>query len=403
MSAEKKTGYDPYEKFGVRRVVNAAGTLTRVGGSMSPPEVFRAMEDASKRFIHISELQQWAGEIIAEATGAEAGLPTAGGSCSLLLAAAACIMKGTELEDYEPKGRAKWNHITQRLPMHTEGLKTEFIIQKSNRNEYDHAVECAGGRFVEVGTEEMATEEDLARAYDPEKTAAYFYTVQPTSKVLPIESVVKVAHSLGAPVVVDASAELPPKENLKKYPSKGVDLVAFSGGKQVAGPNNSGILAGRRDLIKLAHLQSYPFEGVGRAAKMSRETIVGFVTALKMYLELDEGAEFVQLEEKADYMAGQLNRIPHVDARVVLSTSGVEKTPKFPIVCVKIDEEALGISGRDLHEGLVNGDPSIEGVFEPYYLVEDYEGILALNPQYILEGDELDVFRKVREIVTKAT
>jgi len=403
MSAEKKTGYDPYEKFGVRRVVNAAGTLTRVGGSMSPPEVFRAMEDASKRFIHISELQQWAGEIIAEATGAEAGLPTAGGSCSLLLAAAACIMKGTELEDYEPKGRAKWNHITQRLPMHTEGLKTEFIIQKSNRNEYDHAVECAGGRFVEVGTEEMATEEDLARAYDPEKTAAYFYTVQPTSKVLPIESVVKVAHSLGAPVVVDASAELPPKENLKKYTSKGVDLVAFSGGKQVAGPNNSGILAGRRDLIKLAHLQSYPFEGVGRAAKMSRETIVGFVTALKMYLELDEGAEFVQLEEKADYMAGQLNRIPHVDARVVLSTSGVEKTPKFPIVCVKIDEEALGISGRDLHEGLVNGDPSIEGVFEPYYLVEDYEGILALNPQYILEGDELDVFRKVREIVTKAT
>jgi len=287
--------------------------------------------------------------------------------------------------------------------MHTEGLKTEFIIQKSNRNEYDHAVECAGGRFVEVGTEDMATEEDLAGAYDPKKTAAYFYTVQPTSKVLPIESVVKVAHSLGAPVIVDASAELPPKENLKKYTSKGVDLVAFSGGKQVAGPNNSGILAGRRDLIKLAHLQSYPFEGVGRAAKMSRETIVGFVTALKMYLELDEGAEFTQLEKKADYMAKQLNQIPHVDARVVLSTSGVEKTPKFPIVCVRIDEEALGISGRDLHEGLVNGDPSIEGVFEPYYLVEDYVGILALNPQYILEGDDLDVFRRVREIVTKAT
>ena len=403
MSAEKKTGYDPYEKFGVRRVVNAAGTLTRVGGSMSPPEVFRAMEDASKRFIHISELQQWAGEVIAEATGAEAGLPTAGGSCSLLLAAAACIMKGTELEDYEPKGRAKWNHITQRLPMHTEGLKTEFIIQKSNRNEYDHAVECAGGRFVEVGTEDMSTEEDLAEAYDPDKTAAYFYTVQPTSKVLPIESVVKVAHSLGVPVIIDASAELPPKENLKKYTLKGVDLVAFSGGKQVAGPNNSGILAGRRDLIKLAHLQSYPFEGVGRAAKMSRETIVGFVTALKMYLETDEGSEFVQLEEKANHMADQLNQIPHVDARVVLSTSGVEKTPKFPIVCVRIDEEALGISGRDLHEGLVNGVPSIEGVFEPYYLVEDYEGILALNPQYILKGDELDIFRRVREITTEAT
>jgi seryl-tRNA(Sec) selenium transferase len=382
MVAEKKAGYDPYKKFGIRRVVNAAGTLTRVGGSISPPEIFRAMEDASKRFIHVSELQQWAGEVIAEATGAEAGLPTAGGSCSLLLAAAACIMKGTELEMYEPKGQSKWNHITQRLPMHTEGLRTEFIIQKSNRNEYDHAVECAGGRFVEVGTEDGATEEDLAAVYDPEKTAAYFYTVQPTSKCLPVESVVKVA--------------------LTKYTRKNVDLVAFSGGKQVAGPNNSGILSGRKDLIKLAHLQSYPFEGVGRAAKMSRETIVGFVTALKMYLETDEKAEFEKLQVKADYIAEKLNLIPHLDAKVVLSTSGVEKTPKFPIVCVKIDEEVLGITARDLHMGLVNGDPSIVGVFEPYYLVEDYEGILSLSPQYILEGDELDVFRRVREIVTKA-
>jgi L-seryl-tRNA(Ser) seleniumtransferase len=402
MVAEKKAGYDPYEKFGIRRVVNAAGTLTRVGGSISPPEVFRAMEDASKRFVHVSELQQWAGEVIAEVTGAEAGLPTAGGSCSLLLAAAACIMKGTELEEYEPKGQSKWNHITQRLPMHTDGLRTEFIIQKSNRNEYDHAVECAGGRFVEVGTEDGATEEDLAAAYDAEKTAAYFYTVQPTSKCLPIESVVKVAHSVGTPVIVDASAELPPKENLTKYTRKKVDLVAFSGGKQVAGPNNSGILAGRRDLIKLAHLQSYPFEGVGRAAKMSRETIVGFVTALKKYLETDEREEFEKLQVKADYMAEQLNLIPYLDARVALSTSGVEKTPKFPIVCVKIDEEAIGITGRDLHLGLVNGDPSIVGVFEPYYLVEDYEGILSLSPQYILEGDEIDVFRRIQEIVTKA-
>ncbi len=92
---------------------------------------------------------------------------------------------------------------------------------------------------------------------------------------------------------------------------------------------------------------------------MSRETILGLVTALEMYLEADEEAEFMKLQEKAGYMAERLNLIPHVDARVVLSTSGVAKTPKFPIVCVRIDEEALGISGRDLHEGLVNGDPSM--------------------------------------------
>ena len=102
---------DPYNELGVRHVVNAAGVLTRIGGSRSPPEVFKAMEAASRHFVTIAELQTKAGEYIAEVTGAEAGLPTAGGSTSILLAAAACIMRGTELEQYEPKGAAVWRHL----------------------------------------------------------------------------------------------------------------------------------------------------------------------------------------------------------------------------------------------------------------------------------------------------
>jgi uncharacterized pyridoxal phosphate-dependent enzyme len=390
--------YNPYEKYGVRRAINAAGTLTRVGGSISPLEVFKAMEDASKSFVHISELQQWAGEIIAEATGAEAGLPTAGGSCSIMLAAAACIMKGTELEEYEPRGRAVWQHVIQRLPAHTEGLRTIFIVQRANRDEYDHAVEMAGGRFVEVGTEEGATEQDLDEAYDPERIAAYYYTVQPSSKVLPLDTVVKIAHKNNAPVIVDASAELPPKSNLRYFTSKGVDLVCFSGGKTIAGPNNSGILAGRRDLIKLAHLQSYPFEGVGRVAKMSRETIVGLVTALKIYLEADEEAEFEAWEGKARSMAGELGGMPGVEAGVVYSTTP-EGEPKFPLVYLRLDEGTCGMSGGVLHQGLVDGDPSIEGIYEPYYLLEDYEGKLVFNPQNILEGEELIILQRVKEIL----
>ncbi|MCW3978844.1 MAG: aminotransferase class V-fold PLP-dependent enzyme [Candidatus Bathyarchaeota archaeon] len=390
--------YNPYVKYGVRRAINAAGTLTRVGGSISPPEVFRAMEDASKSFVHISELQQWAGGIISEATGAEAGLPTAGGSCSIMLAAAACIMKGTELERYEPKGRAVWRHIIQRLPAHTEGLRTEFIVQKANRDEYDHAVEIAGGRFVEVGTEEGATEGDLDEAFNAERTAAYYFTVQPSSKCLPLETVVRVAHRNGVPVIVDASAELPPRSNLRHYVSKGVDLVTFSGGKTISGPNNSGILAGKADLIKLAHLQSYPFEGVGRVAKMSRETIVGLVTALKIYLEVDEVAEFEAWEQKARSMAGELGGMPGVEAGVVYSTTP-EGVPKFPLVYLRLDEGACGISGGELHRGLVDGDPSIEGIYEPYYLLEDYEGKLVFNPQNILEGEELIILQRVKEIL----
>jgi D-glucosaminate-6-phosphate ammonia-lyase len=394
--------YNPYEKYGVRRAINAAGTLTRVGGSISHPEVFRAMEDASKAFVHISELQQWAGEKIAEATGAEAGLPTAGGSASIMLAAAACIMKGTELEEYEPKGRAVWRHIIQRVPAHTEGLKTKFIVQKVNRDEYDHAVEIAGGRFVEVGDEEGATEEELEEAFDTAETAAYYYTIQPSSRSLPLDTVIKVAHRNGVPVIVDASAELPPKSNLKYYTSKGVDLVIFSGGKTIAGPNNSGLLAGRRDLIKLAHLQSYPFEGVGRVAKMSRETIVGLVTALRIYLERDEGAHFRSWEEKANLMAGELGRLPGVESGVVIATTGEEKTPKFPLVTVRVDEGVCGIGGGELHRQLVDGDPSIEGIYEPYYLLEDYEGILVFNTQYILQGEEQLIIDRIKSVLSKA-
>ena len=116
--------YNPYEKYGIRRVINAVSCLTRLGGSIAHPEVYRAMEDASKSFVQIPELQQWAGKAIAEATGAEAGLPTAGASSAIMLAAAACIMKETELENYDPLDIESWTHIIKKLPMHTEGLKT---------------------------------------------------------------------------------------------------------------------------------------------------------------------------------------------------------------------------------------------------------------------------------------
>ena len=130
---------EPYKFLGVKPTINAAGILTRIGGSRSPSEVFRAMEAASRDFVTIAELQAKAGEYLARATGAEAGLPTAGGSTSILLAAAACIMKGTELENYKPIGPAVWRKYAQLLPLHTEFLRTGFMVQTCNRDEYDRA------------------------------------------------------------------------------------------------------------------------------------------------------------------------------------------------------------------------------------------------------------------------
>jgi L-seryl-tRNA(Ser) seleniumtransferase len=209
--------YNPYEKYSLRRVINAATCLTRLGGSIARPEVFDAMQDASRSFVQIPELQAWAGKKIAEATGAEAGLPSAGANNALMLASAACMMKGTELEEYDPLKPETWSHLILRLPAHTEGLKTEFIVQKNDRNIYDHAVECAGGRLIEAGTANGTTQKELEEAFDPTNTAAYYYTVRSAKNSLPLKTVVEVAHKHGVPVIVDAAAELPPRKKLTQY------------------------------------------------------------------------------------------------------------------------------------------------------------------------------------------
>jgi L-seryl-tRNA(Ser) seleniumtransferase len=395
-----KEVYNPYKKFGIRRVLNAASGLTRIGGSISHPDVFKSMEDASKSFVLIPELQQWAGKKIAEATGAEAGLPTAGASNSIILAAAACMMKGTELERFDPLDRETWTDIILRLPMHTEGLRTNFIVQKSNYCVYQHAVECAGGVFVEVGTDEEAAEEDLINAYDPEKTAAYYYTIQASSKPLPLETVIWIAHSHDIPVIVDAASEPPPHKNLKRHILKGADLVIISGGKFICGPNNSGILAGRKDLIKLAHLQAYPFHGIGRASKMSRETIVGLVKALELYLEQDEEALILEWAEKAEWIAEQLEDIVGIKTGVTYQVTMEENEPVVPLCYLEVDDKKTGISGRDISDELRNGNPRIMAPYEPSFLLESCKNKLIVNPEYMIDGDEKIVIRRLKEILT---
>ena len=392
--------YDPYEKYGIRRVVNAATSLTSLGGSTSPPEVFKAMEDASKSYVDIAELQRWAGERIAEATGAEAGLPTAGACNGLMLAAAACVMRGTELEGYDPcvSEPGAWSHLSKRLPLHTEGLKTEFIVQRCNRNTYDYAVECAGGRFKEVGSEDGTSVEELDAAFDPEKTAAYYFTARTIHRCLPLEAVVEAAHRHGVPVIVDAAAEIPPKRKLKYYIGKGADLVSYSGGKHIAGPNNSGLLAGRRDLIKLAHLQAYPFSGVGRVAKMSRETIVGLVTALKIYLEHDEAAALEAWEKKASWLAQELGSIPGVGTGIVYQRVVEDGEPMAPFCYLLLDEGVCGMTGRELVQRLKEGDPRVWTLWWPAFLIEDYHEKVCVNPQYMLEGEEEIVVQRIKEL-----
>ena len=390
--------YNPYKKIGLRRVINGATCLTRLGGSIAHPAVFEAMKDASKSFVQIPELQAWAGKKIAEATGAEAGLPTAGANNALMLAAAACILKNTELEQYDPLELETWSHITLLVPAHLEGYPTEFIVQKNNRFIYDHAVECVGGRFIEVGDADGATEAELDDAYNPERTAAYYYTVRSAAASLPLETVVKIAHKHGVPVIVDAAAELPPKMKLTQYIEMGADLVIFSGGKYLGGPNNSGILAGREDLIKLAHLQAYPFHGVGRASKMSRETIIGFVKALEIYLEKDEKAEFEKWMVEAERIAEQLDKIPGVNTGIAYHKTIEEEMPMAPVCYLEFDEDKFTIGAKEVVKTLRNGDPSIEILLEPGFLLHEPEGKIAVNPEFMLEGDADIVIERITKL-----
>ena len=390
--------YNPYEKYGIRRVINGATCLTRLGGSIAKPEVYEAMLDASKSFVQIPELQAWAGEKIAEATGAEAGLPTAGANNALMLAAAACIMKGSELEGYDPLKLETWSHITLKVPAHLEGYPTEFIVQKENRNIYDHMVECVGGRFIQVGS----TEAELNEAYTPGKTAAYYYTIRSASGSQPLETVIKVAHSNGVPVIVDAAAELPPRKKLRQYIEMGADLVIFSGGKYLGGPNNSGLLAGRKDLIRLAHLQAYPFHGVGRASKLSRETIVGLAVAIDLYLERDEEAEYREWLPIAEHIAERLGETPGVKTGIAYHNT-IEGEPMVPVCYLELDSDLFTIGAMDLVHMLRDGDPSIEILLEPGFILDEPKGKITVNPEFMLEGDSEIVIEAITKILQTHT
>ena len=389
---------DPYEKFGLRRVVNASTSMTRLGGSMPRPEVFRAMEEASRAFIRIPELQVWAGRRIAEAFGVEAGLTTAGGSNGITLAAAACIMRGTELEGYDPLEPQTWIPVAQRLPMHTEGLKTEFIIQRSTRSEYDHALECAGGTLVEAGSEKGATPEDLEEAFDPQRTAAYHYTVTASKDRLPLEDVVRIAHERGVPVTVDAAPHLTHKEVPRVLLDIGVDLVSFSGGKHLGGLNNTGILVGRADLVKLAHLQSYPFDGIGRGAKMSREMIVGLVKAVELFVGRDDNSFYTALEKRSFELSDKLSTIPGVSSGVIYEPSVIEGVLGPSYAYITLDEGA-NIPLRELHGRLREGEPPVEALYEPFFVTPEAAGKITIKAEYLLEGDDEIILDRVAKIL----
>lgn len=268
-----------YDRIGVPTIINASGATTAVGGTLMPDEVVRAMIEASQSFVAIDELNLAVGRKIAEATGAEAGYVTAGSAAGMLLAVAACITGADPVR-------------INSLP-DTEGMPNEVIIHRVHRINYDIMFRAAGGKLVEIGMPRGTDVWELESAIN-DATACVAFVDSPSTAwgALDFDTVVEVAHRHNIPVIVDAASTLPPLDHLRRWIRWGADLVIYSGGKGIRGPQDSGLLAGRADLIEAARLNGSPNRGIARAAKVSKEAMAGLYVAIDRFLTHDHEADW---------------------------------------------------------------------------------------------------------------
>lgn len=335
-----------YTRFGIRPIINARGTHTRLGGSLMAPEVFDAMREASRSYIVLDELQDKASELIARATGAEAGMVTGGAAAGLLFSTAACMTGDIPA-------------LIEKLPFAAD-MRNEAVMFRAHRNGYDHSVRAAGVKIIDVGYSHVTHDFQLSSAING-KTALVVYLMSPWAGkgALSLAQTCDIAHQAGVPVLVDAAATLPPATNLTRIIGEGADLVAFSGGKGINGPQSSGILAGRADLIRAARANSSPAHSIGRAAKAAKEDIVELMVALERYLVRDHNAEIRRWRAQAESMVEQLSGLPGISV-LYQHDDSENHTPRVQILF----DPSTGINAHELVLALEDQDPRIF-LFEP--------------------------------------
>ena len=372
---------DIYRRLGIRPIINARGTHTRLGGTLIRAEVLDAMREAAQAYVVLDELQDKASEVIARATGAEAGLVVGGAEAGLLIGTAA-VMAGTD--------PAK---IAQ-LPV-SDGMKNEAIMHRSHRNGYDQGVRAAGAKIVDIGYGGSTLPYQLRAAIN-ERTALVVYLMSPwaTRGALSLEQTCEIAHEANIPVMVDAAAMLPPTDSLKRFIAEGADLVTFSGGKGLMGPQSSGILAGRADLIRAARMNGNPNHSVGRAAKAAKEDIVGLIVALENYMQRDHNADTAFWRTQAEWMREHLDDFPGVAARYV------HDGREHPVPRVELVFGAeTAINAHELVLALEEHDPRVF-LFEPSGPSARPNSIV-INTQTMQPGEEQIVVEARRELISE--
>ena len=389
---------DIYAALGVKRRINAAGTLTRLGGALMEEEVIAAMAAAARASVDLGELQAAASRTIARHTGAQAGIVTTGAAAALTLAAAASM--------------TRWDIAKMAALPQADGFANEILLHRTHYTGYAHALRASGARLVDLGHNDRGTGAgvrgiepwEIEAAITP-RTAAFAFAAHP-SNAGDLSTVVAVCGSRNVPVIVDAAAQLPPKSNLKKFLEIGADLVAFSGGKAIRGPQASGILAGRRDLVGAAlaqqldmdvspetwappdlidreALKGVPHHGLGRGFKAGKEEIVGLLAALERFAGADDEASNAALEKRLERIAKDLGDV--LQKKIV----SARETGRVPHLYLTV-ENPLALSRR-----LQAGEP-------PVHLSERFaaQGILVVDAQALRPEDDAALALAVRKALS---
>jgi L-seryl-tRNA(Ser) seleniumtransferase len=369
VAAASRRGRDYFRELGVRPFINAAGTYTAMTASLMPPEVMEAINYASKQYVMLDELHDKVGERIATLVHAEAAMVSSGAAAALTLGTAA-VLTGSDRQKIVD------------LPNLTT-MKSEVIIQKSHRFGYDHAVRNCGVRLVEV-----ESADDLERAINDKTAMMLFYNNNNKEGRIQDEEFVRLGKKHSILTFNDAAADVPPVDNLWKYTKMGFDLVTFSGGKGMRGPQSAGLLLGRKDLIAAARLNAPPNGNtVGRGMKVNKEEMLGMLAALELYLEKDHAKEQLDFEKRAEVIRSSAASLPGVKAEVFVP----EVANHVPHVRISWDTAARKLTPADVVKALRDGDPSIGTRSEGENLVI---GVWMMRP-----GEDKIVARRLRQVL----
>ena len=374
---------DIYRELGAKPIINAIGSVTMLGGSSPIPEVKEAMERADSAYLPLMELEEKAGQAIADMVDVPAAYITAGAGSALTLATAA-LMAGDD------------DDKIQQLP-DTTGMKNEILIQTRQRYWYDRCLELAGAKLVEFGSEERTTREDLEAAIGPNTAAVHYYAVEQEidPNALPLEDTIEIAHARGVPVTVDSAGQIYPLDLFGKYVRMGADFQCIAA-KYLGATQSVGLALGTEEMIHKLSLQSFVgyegrrIRGVGRPQKVDRQEMVGAVVAVRHWMTMNHEERLASVESRCQSLLSIVQGLDDRGLKAVMLDNVIGHQP-FGLE-LSVDPDASGMSAQDVVDKLKEGDPPI------WTRVREGEENIVIHMFGMAEGEERIVGERIREL-----